>query len=91
VVTRAHERHYRDLLNEILPENLVIQPENRGTAPANFADRSGEFTAFRTGWRSRVNSNSRATFDWPDIIRKRAMALAPFRPQLTSKAILRSE
>jgi mannose-1-phosphate guanylyltransferase len=34
VVTRAHERHYRDLLREILPENLVIQPENRGTAPA---------------------------------------------------------
>jgi mannose-1-phosphate guanylyltransferase len=34
VVNRAHERHYRDLLNEILPENLVIQPENRGTAPA---------------------------------------------------------
>jgi mannose-1-phosphate guanylyltransferase len=34
VVTRTHERHYRDLLAEILPENLVIQPENRGTAPA---------------------------------------------------------
>ena len=34
VVTRAHERHYRDLLKEILPENLVVQPENRGTAPA---------------------------------------------------------
>ena len=34
VVARAHERHYRDLLKEILPENLVIQPENRGTAPA---------------------------------------------------------
>jgi hypothetical protein len=44
-----------------------------------------------TDWRSRVNSNSRATFDWRNIIRKRAMALAPFRPQLTSKAILRSE
>lgn len=34
VVTRTHERHYRDLLEEILPENLVIQPENRGTATA---------------------------------------------------------
>jgi mannose-1-phosphate guanylyltransferase len=34
VVTRAHERQYRDLLKDILPENLVIQPENRGTAPA---------------------------------------------------------
>ncbi|MGO9450405.1 MAG: sugar phosphate nucleotidyltransferase [Candidatus Binataceae bacterium] len=34
VVTRAHERHYRDLLQEILPQNLVIQPQNRGTAPA---------------------------------------------------------
>jgi mannose-1-phosphate guanylyltransferase len=34
VLTRAHERHYRDLLKEILPENLVIQPANRGTAPA---------------------------------------------------------
>jgi mannose-1-phosphate guanylyltransferase len=34
VLTRAHGRHYRDLLNTILPDNLVIQPENRGTAPA---------------------------------------------------------
>jgi mannose-1-phosphate guanylyltransferase len=34
VVAHAHERHYRDLLKGILPENLVIQPENRGTAPA---------------------------------------------------------
>jgi mannose-1-phosphate guanylyltransferase len=34
VLTRSHERHYRDLLKEILPANLVIQPENRGTAPA---------------------------------------------------------
>ncbi len=34
VLTRAHERHYRDLLKKILPENLVIQPANRGTAPA---------------------------------------------------------
>ena len=34
LLNRAHERHYRDLVNEILPENLVIQPANRGTAPA---------------------------------------------------------
>jgi mannose-1-phosphate guanylyltransferase len=34
VVTRTHERHYRDLLNGILPENLVVQPNNRETAPA---------------------------------------------------------
>ena len=34
VLTRSHERHYRDLLRGTLPENLVIQPENRGTAPA---------------------------------------------------------
>ncbi len=34
VLTRAHERHYRDLVNEILPENLVIQPASRGTAAA---------------------------------------------------------
>lgn len=34
VLAHAHERHYRDLLKGILPENLVIQPENRGTAPA---------------------------------------------------------
>ena len=34
VLNRAHERHYRDLLNEVLPGNLVIQPANRGTAPA---------------------------------------------------------
>jgi mannose-1-phosphate guanylyltransferase len=34
VFSRAHERHYRDLVNQILPRNLVIQPANRGTAPA---------------------------------------------------------
>jgi mannose-1-phosphate guanylyltransferase len=34
VLNRAHERHYRDLLSEIQPGNLVIQPANRGTAPA---------------------------------------------------------
>ncbi len=34
VLTRPRERHYRDLLKKMLPENLVIQPENRGTAPA---------------------------------------------------------
>jgi mannose-1-phosphate guanylyltransferase len=34
VLTRAHERHYRDLFNEIPPGNVVIQPANRGTAPA---------------------------------------------------------
>jgi mannose-1-phosphate guanylyltransferase len=34
VLTRAHECHYRNLLKEVPPENLVIQPENRGTAPA---------------------------------------------------------
>lgn len=33
MLNRAHERDYRDLLNEILPENLVIQSANRGTAP----------------------------------------------------------
>src|SRR5260370_21329993 len=31
VLNRAQERHYLDLLDEILPENLVIQPANRGT------------------------------------------------------------
>jgi mannose-1-phosphate guanylyltransferase len=34
VLNRAHERHYRELVNEVPPENLVIQPANRGTAPA---------------------------------------------------------
>jgi hypothetical protein len=34
VLNRVHERHYRDLVNEILPENRVIQPANRGTADA---------------------------------------------------------
>ncbi len=34
VLNRAHERHYRDSVNRILPENLVIQSANRGTAPA---------------------------------------------------------
>src|SRR5271154_6234250 len=33
VLTRAHERHSRDLVNEILPDDLFIQPASRGTAP----------------------------------------------------------
>jgi len=34
VVTRPHEPYYRGLLGELPPDRLVIQPENRGTAPA---------------------------------------------------------
>lgn len=34
VVTRAHEPCYTRLLADMPTENLVIQPENRGTAPA---------------------------------------------------------
>ena len=34
VVTRAHERYYRPLLGDIRQRNLVIQPDNRGTAAA---------------------------------------------------------
>src|SRR6266536_2889304 len=33
VVTRAHEPYYRDLLKALAPGRLVVQPENRGTAP----------------------------------------------------------
>jgi mannose-1-phosphate guanylyltransferase len=32
VVTRAHEAYYRDLLRELAPERLVVQPDSRGTA-----------------------------------------------------------
>ena len=32
VLNRAHERYYHDLVNDVLPENLVTQPANRGTA-----------------------------------------------------------
>jgi mannose-1-phosphate guanylyltransferase len=34
VVTRAHERYYSPLLADRGPLSVVIQPENRGTAPA---------------------------------------------------------
>jgi mannose-1-phosphate guanylyltransferase len=34
VVVRRHQRYYRPLLRGWAPENLVVQPENRGTAPA---------------------------------------------------------
>ena len=37
VLNSAHERFYSRLLNETEPKNLVIQPENRGTAPAILA------------------------------------------------------
>jgi mannose-1-phosphate guanylyltransferase len=33
-VTRSHERFYKPILAGVLPRNLVIQPQNRGTAPA---------------------------------------------------------
>jgi mannose-1-phosphate guanylyltransferase len=34
VLNREHERNYRNLVNGVLLENLLIQPANRGTAPA---------------------------------------------------------
>lgn len=34
VVTRAHERYYRPLLCDMQQQNLIIQPQNRGTAAA---------------------------------------------------------
>ena len=34
VVTRAHERFYRPALVGVPPASLVVQPDNRGTAPA---------------------------------------------------------
>jgi len=34
VLVDAHERFYAPLLTDVLPRCLVIQPENRGTAPA---------------------------------------------------------
>jgi mannose-1-phosphate guanylyltransferase len=34
VVNRAHAPYYADLTRELLPGRLVVQPENRGTAPA---------------------------------------------------------
>ena len=34
VVTRTHEPYYRGLLAELPPGRLLIQPQNRGTAPA---------------------------------------------------------
>jgi mannose-1-phosphate guanylyltransferase len=33
VVTRAHEPYYHALLRELPPGRLVVQPDNRGTAP----------------------------------------------------------
>ena len=33
-VTRSHEPHYRYLSDEVLPGRLLVQPENRDTAPA---------------------------------------------------------
>jgi mannose-1-phosphate guanylyltransferase len=33
VVTRAHEPYYRSLVTDLAPGRLVVQPENRGTAP----------------------------------------------------------
>ena len=34
VVTRAHRRFYEDLLSDVSASRLVVQPRNRGTAPA---------------------------------------------------------
>jgi mannose-1-phosphate guanylyltransferase len=34
VVTRAHSRFYETLLSDVSPNRLVVQPRNRGTAPA---------------------------------------------------------
>lgn len=34
VLTRTHEQFYRSHLRDILPDQLVVQPKNQGTAPA---------------------------------------------------------
>jgi mannose-1-phosphate guanylyltransferase len=34
VLTRRHEEYYRELLSEVAPSSLVVQPENRGTGAA---------------------------------------------------------
>lgn len=34
VVTRAHERFYRPALADVPPASVIVQPDNRGTAPA---------------------------------------------------------
>jgi mannose-1-phosphate guanylyltransferase len=34
VVNQAHEEHYKPLLRDVPKSNLVVQPENKGTAPA---------------------------------------------------------
>ncbi len=34
VLTRTHERLYTPILSHMPPRNLVVQPQNRGTAPA---------------------------------------------------------
>lgn len=34
VVTRAHERFYEPLVRDLAPGRLIVQPANRGTAPA---------------------------------------------------------
>jgi Nucleotidyl transferase len=34
VVTRAHERYYADELADVRPWQVLIQPDNKGTAPA---------------------------------------------------------
>lgn len=34
VLTRPHEEYYRELLSDVDPASLVVQPENRGTAAA---------------------------------------------------------
>ena len=34
VMTRIHERFFQDLIAEVPPPRLLIQPQNRGTAPA---------------------------------------------------------
>lgn len=33
-LTRHHEKFYKPLLADVLPTNLIVQPENKGTAPA---------------------------------------------------------
>jgi mannose-1-phosphate guanylyltransferase len=41
VVTRHHERFYRDALADLPPHVVVVQPENRGTAAGSSIRSSG--------------------------------------------------
>ncbi len=88
VLNRAHERFYSPLLTGVEPRNLLIQPANRGTAPAIMSPLMRLTEAGHTGAVAIFPSDHYVSDD-SEFMRQVAMAFAEveFSPRLIASRL----